>query len=236
MDIKKLCSMIDHTNLKPEATEADIKKLCEEAAEYNFGTVCVSPCFVEPAAYYLEQLNCFDRYSCGNKKVNIVSVISFPLGNNLFTAKLYEATDSIFNGALELDIVANIGQIKSNEYYDIISDLAKLIKEVNKDYDRYVTYKLIIETCLLSNEEIINICSELIKHNNKIPELRFVKTSTGFSKAGATVENVKLIKEVVGDKLGIKASGGIKTWKQCKELIDAGATRIGTSNSVQIFK
>lgn len=204
---------IDHTLLKAYAKEMDIYYLCNEAKEYNFKSVCVNPAFV---SYAKEQLKDSDVLVC--------TVIGFPLGANTTKTKVFEAVDAINNGADEIDMVINISKVKDNDY-DYIYNEIKEIKEAIKDH----TLKVIIETCYLTAEEIKNV-SLIVKKANA----NFVKTSTGFGTAGATVENVKLIKEAVGD-FDIKASGGIKTKEDFDKMIEAGATRIGTSNGKNLI-
>ncbi len=204
---------IDHTLLKAYAKEIDIYYLCNEAKEYNFKSVCVNPAFV---SYAKEQLKDSDVLVC--------TVIGFPLGANTTKTKVFEAVDAINNGADEIDMVINISKVKDNDY-DYVYNEIKEIKEAIKDH----TLKVIIETCYLTAEEIKNV-SLIVKKANA----NFVKTSTGFGTAGATVENVKLIKEAVGD-FDIKASGGIKTKEDFDKMIEAGATRIGTSNGKNLI-
>jgi len=204
---------IDHTLLKAYAKEMDIYYLCNEAKEYNFKSVCVNPAFV---SYAKEQLKDSDVLVC--------TVIGFPLGANTTKTKVFEAVDAINNGADEIDMVINISKVKDNDY-DYVYNEIKEIKEAIKDH----TLKVIIETCYLTAEEIKNV-SLIVKKANA----NFVKTSTGFGTAGATVENVKLIKEAVGD-FDIKASGGIKTKEDFDKMIEAGATRIGTSNGKNLI-
>ncbi len=199
---------IDHTLLKAYAKETDIYYLCAEAKEYNFKSVCVNPSFV---SYAKEQLKDSDVLVC--------TVIGFPLGANTTKTKVFEAVDAINNGADEIDMVINISKVKDADY-DYVYNEIKEIKEAIKEH----TLKVIIETCYLTAEEIKNV-SLIVKKANA----NFVKTSTGFGTGGATVENVKLIKEAVGD-FDIKASGGIKTKEDFDKMIEAGATRIGTSN------
>ncbi len=204
---------IDHTLLKAYAKEKDIFYLCEEAKEYNFKSVCVNPDFV---SYAKEQLKGSDVLVC--------TVIGFPLGSNTTKVKVFEAVDAINNGADEIDMVINISKVKDGDY-DYIYNEIKEIKDAIKEH----TLKVIIETCYLTAEEIKNV-SLIVKKANA----NFVKTSTGFGSAGATVENVKLIKEAVGN-FDIKASGGIKTKEDFEKMIEAGATRIGTSNGKNLI-
>lgn len=204
---------IDHTLLKAYAKEQDIYYLCEEAKEYNFKSVCVNPCFVK---YAKEQLK--------GSSVLVCTVIGFPLGANTTKTKVFEAIDAIDNGADEVDMVINVSKVK-DEDYDYIYNEIKAIKEAVGNH----TLKVIIETCYLTAEEIKKV-SLIVKEAHA----DFVKTSTGFGTGGATVENVKLIKEAVGD-FDIKASGGIKTKEDFEKMIEAGATRIGTSNGKNLI-
>ena len=199
---------IDHTLLKAFATKEDILNLCNEAKEYNFKSVCVNPDFV---SYAKELLKGSDVLVC--------TVIGFPLGANTTKVKVFEAYDAITNGADEIDMVINISKAKEHDYNYIYEE----IKAV-KDHINNHTLKVIIETCYLTEEEIKEV-SLIVKKANA----NFVKTSTGFGTGGAKESDIKLIKSVVGD-FDIKASGGIKTKEDFLKMIDAGATRIGTSN------
>ncbi len=204
---------IDHTNLKMDATEKDIAKLCQEAIEYNFENVCVHPYYVSLAKELLKETN-----------IGICTVVGFPLGMNTPKVKSFEAIDAVENGADEIDMVINVGALKDKDYDYIKSE----IEEVRDQIDGKIL-KIIIETSLLTKEEIIKmteICNETF--------VNFIKTNTGFGSRGVTTEDVKIINEHKNAVLEIKASGGIKTFKQMNELIQAGATRIGTSNSVEI--
>ena len=204
---------IDHTLLKAYAKEQDIYYLCNEAKEYNFKSVCVNPCFVK---YAKEQLE--------GSSVLVCTVIGFPLGANTTKTKVFEAVDAINNGADEIDMVINISMVKDGNYEYVYNEI-KEVKEAIKDH----TLKVIIETCYLTEEEIRKV-SIIVKD----AKANFVKTSTGFGTAGATVENVKIIKDAVGD-FDIKASGGIKTKEDFEKMIEAGATRIGTSNGKNLI-
>lgn len=204
---------IDHTNLKMDATSKDIAKLCREAMEYNFETVCVHPCYVALAKELLEGSN-----------VGVTTVIGFPLGMNTPKTKAYEAIDAVEEGADEIDMVINVGALKDKDY-DYVK---KEIEEIRDSIDGKVL-KVIIETSLLTKDEIIKmteICNETY--------VNYIKTNTGFGSRGVTLEDVKIINEHKNDLLEIKAAGGIKTYEQMNELIEAGASRIGTSNGVYI--
>ncbi len=204
---------IDHTNLKMDATSKDIAKLCREAMEYNFETVCVHPCYVALVKELLEGSN-----------VGVTTVIGFPLGMNTPKTKAYEAIDAIEEGADEIDMVINVGALKDKDY-DYVK---KEIEEIRDSIDGKVL-KVIIETSLLTKDEIIKmteICNETY--------VNYIKTNTGFGTRGVTLEDVKTINEHKNELLEIKASGGIKNYEQMNELIEAGASRIGTSNGVYI--
>lgn len=211
-----ISSMIDHTLLKPDATKEDIKKLCNEAKEYKLFSVCINPQYVRLAKECLNGSN-----------VKVATVIGFPLGSNTKEVKAFEAQDAINNGADELDMVINIGALKDRDY-DTVRDDIKAVVTAAKGK---ALVKVIIETCLLGKEEKIAACKLALEAGAD-----FVKTSTGFSTGGAKVEDIKLMKEVVKDKMGIKASGGIRDAKTALAMIEAGATRIGASSSIAIVK
>lgn len=211
----ELNKYIDHTNLKATATVKDIEKLCNEAHEYGFATVCVNPYYVSLASELLK-----------NSNVSVCTVIGFPLGMNTISVKEYEAIDAVNNGADEIDMVINVGALKNKDY-----DYVKEEIETVRDSIGGKTLKVIIETCYLTDEEIIKmteICNETF--------VNFIKTSTGFGTKGANVEQVELMNHYRSEVLEIKASGGIKTRKDMVDMIDAGATRIGTSSGVEIMK
>lgn len=206
---------IDHTNLKMDATAKDITKLCEEAIENGFETVCIHPCYVSLAKDLLKDTN-----------IGVCTVIGFPLGMNTPKVKSFEAIDAVENGADEIDMVINVGALKDNDY-DYVKKEIELVRD---DIDGK-TLKVIIETSLLTEDEIIKmteICNETFVH--------FIKTNTGFGSRGVSLEDVEIINKHKNDVLEIKASGGIKTFDQMNKLIEAGATRIGTSSSVDIVK
>lgn len=209
----KLNSYIDHTNLKPEAQLDDIKKLVDEAVENDFYSVCVNGTYVKDIKEY-------------NKDVKIAVVVGFPLGAMTTRAKAYEAKCAIEDGASEIDMVIAIGRLKDKDYDYVLEDI-KAVKEAIGDK----TLKVIIETCLLTDEEKIKACELSEKAGAD-----FVKTSTGFSTGGATVADVSLMKKTVGDKLKVKASGGIHTRDEAISLVEAGADRIGASKSIEICK
>jgi deoxyribose-phosphate aldolase len=211
-----LAGMIDHTLLKPDATISEINQLCEEAMQHNFASVCVNPSYVA---------TCFDLVKSSNVKV--CTVIGFPLGATTTQSKFLEAEEAIKNGTEELDMVINIGKLKDKDYQFVYDDL-KSIADLSKKH--LCTSKVILETCLLTDEEKVEACL-LAKEAG----LNFVKTSTGFSKSGATVHDVALMKFVVGDKLQVKASGGIRSYEDAIAMISAGATRLGASAGVKII-
>ena len=208
--------MIDHTLLKADATEDMIKKLCKEAKEHEFAAVCVNPYYVGLANEILK-----------DSEVKVATVIGFPLGANTSEVKAFETENAIKNGADEVDMVINIGALKSKNY-DLVREDIKAVVDAAKDK---ALVKVIIETCLL-NEEEKRIACELSKEAGA----DYVKTSTGFSTGGATVEDVKLMKEIVGENIGVKASGGIRDYEKAKAMVDAGASRIGASASIDIVK
>lgn len=211
----KLNKLIDHTLLKPEATKAQIEKLCGEAKEYDFKSVCVNPHYVKYAKELLKESD-----------VLVCTVIGFPLGQNTTAIKVAETKDAIQNGADEIDMVINIGALKSKDEDYVLNE----IKEIRKAC-KGKTLKVIIETCLLTDEEKITAC----KLSNEAGA-DFVKTSTGFSTHGATVEDVKLMRETVGEDMGVKASGGIRDRETALKMVEAGATRLGVSAGVEIVK
>ena len=214
MDKLLLASYIDHTLLKPDALELDIIKLCREALEYKFASVCINPAFVKLAYSFLKGTD-----------VKVCTVIGFPLGATISEAKAFEAELSINNGASEIDMVINIGALKSGKYDMVESD----IKAVADKCKGKALLKVIIETCLLTDEEKIKACEI-----SKSAGADYVKTSTGFSTIGATAEDIQLMRECVGKEMGVKASGGIRDYATTMKMIDAGATRIGASASVKI--
>ena len=213
---EELAKIIDHTLLKPETTKLDIEKLCQEALEFGFFSVCVNPVWVEYA---------FDLLKSSNVKV--CTVIGFPLGANKTETKLFEAEKAISEGADEIDMVLNIGKLKSKDYQYVYDDI-KTITDYAKKF--LVKTKVIIETSLLNDEEKIIACILAKK-----AEADFVKTSTGFSIGGATEYDVRLMR-IFAEGLEVKASGGIKTKGDALKLFNAGATRIGTSSGIKIIK
>lgn len=208
-------SLIDHTLLKPEASEGDIRKLCEEAARFGFASVCVNPGWVKRAAEFLK-----------GSGVPVCTVIGFPLGATLPDVKAYEARRAIFNGAREVDMVINIGALKSGDVCTVEDDIRAVAEAA---HENGVLCKVIIETALLTDQEKVSACVAA-----KNAGADFVKTSTGFSKGGATVEDISLMRRTVGSSLGVKASGGVKGIEDARAMFEAGATRIGASVGVKI--
>lgn len=211
--MKNLNSYIDHTNLKPEAQIDEIKTLVDEAIANDFYSVCVNSTYVKDIKAY-------------NEDVRIAAVVGFPLGAMATRAKAYEAKCAVEDGASEIDMVIPIGRLKDKNYDYVLEDI-RACKEAIGDK----LLKVIIETCLLTDEEKVKAC-ELSEEAGA----DFVKTSTGFSTGGALISDVSLMKETVGDRLEVKASGGIHTRKEAMDMIEAGATRIGASKSIEICK
>jgi deoxyribose-phosphate aldolase len=214
---QEIARMIDHTLLKPEATPTEIKTLCSEAMTYSFASVCINPCYVTMCKELLS-----------GSKVKVCTVIGFPLGSTTTETKRYEAEQALQNGAQEIDMVINIGMLKQNENDYVFNDINQVVLAAKK-YGAIC--KVIIETALLNDEEKIKACILA-----KEAKADFVKTSTGFSKGGATAGDVALMKYVVGSTIGVKASGGIRTTEDAKLMIASGADRIGASASVKIVK
>lgn len=209
----ELASFLDHTLLKPNCSFEEVENLCKEALEYQFASVCIHPCYVETCAKIL-------KGSC----VAVCTTIGFPLGANTKTTKVFEAKEALLNGATELDMVMNLTAFFSGEYDLVLEEISEIKRHCEANI-----LKVIIETCLLTQEQIEKACQIVCKASAD-----FVKTSTGFSKSGAHVEDVKLMKQIVGERCQVKASGGIKTKEDALTMIEAGATRIGTSSAVQI--
>ena len=208
--------MIDHTLLKPEATKAQVKKLCEEAVEYGFHSVCVNSSFV----YYCAEL-------LKDSDVKVCTVIGFPLGAMSTAGKAAEARAAVDDGADELDMVLHVGMIKSGDWEYVKQDIASVVEAAGGQ----ALVKVILETCLLTDEEKEKACRICVETGAD-----FVKTSTGFSAGGATAEDVALMRKTVGDKAGVKASGGIRTLADVKVMTEAGADRIGASAGVAIVE
>lgn len=207
----------DHTALAAAATTDDILKLCAEAKEYDFYSVCVNGCYVPLAAKELEGTD-----------VKVAAVIGFPLGAMSTEAKTFETNDCCSNGASEIDMVINVGALKEGRFEFVQDDIAAVVSAAD-EYDAIV--KVIIETCLLTDEEVVKACELSVAAGAE-----FVKTSTGFSTGGATVHHIELMRKTVGNLAKIKASGGIRDLATCKAMIEAGADRIGASASVKIME
>ena len=208
--------MIDHTLLKTDAQKKDLDKLLLEAKKYNFMSVCVSPIWVKYAAEQLKDTN-----------VKVCTVIGFPQGATPTEVKVFETKNAIENGATEVDMVIPVGVLKDKDYIAVENDIRAVVEAAKSK----ALTKVIIETCLLTDEEKIMACKL-----SKSAGADFVKTSTGFSTAGATVKDIRLMRETVGEQMGVKASGGVRSREDADAMIKAGATRIGTSNGVEIVE
>lgn len=213
----ELASTIDHTLLKAEATREQIIQLCDEAKRYQFATVCVQPCWVSLAA---EQL-------AGQSEVGVTTVIGFPLGASMSSVKAFETNEAIAAGATEVDMVINIGYLKSGLLDQVKQDIAAVVKAAD---DRAVV-KVILETDLLTEAEIVTGCEIAVSAGAD-----YVKTSTGFSKGGATSEHIALMRATVGPQIGVKASGGVRDYATALQMLSAGATRIGASSGIAIVE
>lgn len=216
MQKKELAKLIDHTLLKPEAQDTDIKKLCDEALKNGFASVCINPCYVSTASKLLKGSN-----------VNVCTVIGFPLGAVTTGAKVFEADEAVQNGAKEVDMVINVGKLKAGDFDYVENDIKQVVDKVKSK----ALTKVIIETCLLTDEEKVSACKLAKKAGAD-----FVKTSTGFSTGGAKAEDVKLMRKVVGKEMGVKASGGIRTYEDAVLMLKAGANRLGVSASIKIIE
>ncbi len=216
---KDMAKMIDHTILSANTTVEEVKKKCEEAKEYKFASVCVNPSFVPLVSELLKETS-----------VKVCTVIGFPLGASTQEVKAFETKNAIRNGAQEIDMVANIGAIKSGAF-DIVYEDIKAVVDATKiaGVTKDVLTKVIIETCYLTDEEKVKVC-ELAKE----AKADFVKTSTGFGTDGATTEDVSLMRKTVGRSIGVKASGGIRNFDDALDMLDAGANRIGASSGIDI--
>lgn len=214
MEKEEILKKVDHTNLNQTATWDDIKKICDEAIKYNAASACIPPCYVEQAKKYV------------GDKLKICTVIGFPNGYNATDVKVYETKKAIKDGADEIDMVINIGYLKDKKY-DYIENEIKEIKKACKNH----ILKVIIETCLLTEEEKIRMC-RIVKESGA----DFIKTSTGFSSMGATFEDIKLFKEnLIGSNVKIKAAGGIKSFEDAQEFVNLGADRLGTSRLIKLI-
>lgn len=217
MQTETIASMIDHTILKPETTIAQVRQLCDEALRYKFASACANPVFVPLVAEMLR-----------GSSVKVCSVAGFPLGATATDTKVFEAQEAIQHGAQEIDMVMNVGALKSRDESMVEDDIRRVADACHRGH---AICKVILENCLLSHEEKVRACKIAVDAGAD-----YVKTSTGFASAGATVEDVALMRGLVGPKIGVKASGGIRTLEDVKKLIAAGATRIGTSSGVKIMQ
>jgi deoxyribose-phosphate aldolase len=211
----QLAAYIDHTVLKPDASPAQIEQLCAEAREHNFFSVCVNGSWVAAARHFLE-----------GSDVKVACVVGFPLGAMNCDVKRYETEVAIDDGAHEIDVVLNIARLKAGDSKYVLRELIDVVEAADER-----TVKVILETCLLNDEEKVRACKLVVESG-----AHFVKTSTGFSTAGATVADVKLMRETVGPKFGVKASGGVRDAQTALAMIEAGATRLGTSSGIAIVK
>ncbi len=214
MEIKEIMSHIDHTLLKPFATWEDIKKLCDEAIEYGAASVCIPPC-------YIRRIN--DTYG---ERLNICTVVGFPLGYSTTRAKLAEVEQALEDGVGEVDMVVNIAEVK-NGNFDFVTEEIRQLKEAVGGK----VLKVIIETCYLTQEEKIAMCKAVTEAGAD-----YIKTSTGFGTAGATMEDILLFKQHIGEKVKIKAAGGVRSREDLESFLKAGCARIGTSSAISLFK
>lgn len=213
--MENVAHFIDHTALKPDCDKTTILKLCKEARDYGFYSVCVNLRWLPTAVSELR----------GSKVLPIV-VVGFPLGACGTPTKVFETEEAIEAGAKEIDMVIDLGSLKSRDDKSVETDIVKVVRAAKQ-----APVKVILETCLLNNSEIVRACEIAVRAGAK-----FVKTSTGFGSAGATAEHIRLMRETVGPSIGVKASGGVRTFATLKEMVEAGATRVGSSNSVSIVE
>ena len=213
MEAKEIIKKVDHTLLKAVSDWESIKKICEDALEYHTASVCIPPSYVKRA--HLEY-----------PELNICTVIGFPLGYNTTAVKVFEAKEAIANGAGEIDMVINLGDVKNGDW-DLVLSEVKALREATEGY----ILKVIIETCYLTEEEKIRMCGIVTE-----AKADYIKTSTGFGTAGATIEDVKLFKEYVGPEVKIKAAGGMKTVEDIEAFAELGCSRLGTSSAMRLFK
>ncbi|PKK40317.1 Deoxyribose-phosphate aldolase [Clostridiaceae bacterium JG1575] len=211
---QELAKTMDHTLLRADATKKEVEKLCQEALEWGTFSVCINPCNIPLAKELLAE-----------SQVAVCTVVGFPLGQMTTEAKAFETAEAVFAGADEVDMVINVGRLKDGDFDYVRDDIQSVVQSANGKLT-----KVILETCLLTPEEI-RTASKLAQEAGA----DFVKTSTGFSKGGATVEAVRMMREVVGPKMGVKASGGIRTLADAKAMLEAGATRLGVSASGAIL-
>ena len=206
---------IDHTILKATASSSDVQKLCEEAIEHEFYSVCVNGCYVADAKHLLQGTD-----------VKVAAVVGFPLGAMTTAAKVFEAKEAIENGASEIDMVINVAKLKDGEFEYVENEIRQIKKAIGDN-----VLKVIIETCYLTDEEKVKVCELSL-----VAKADFVKTSTGFGTGGATYEDVKLMKSVVGDNAKVKASGGVRDKETAEKYVELGAERLGTSSGIDIVK
>jgi deoxyribose-phosphate aldolase len=216
-DAVAVAALIDHTLLTPKATSSEIERLCSEAVEFRFASVCINPYWVRRAAARL-----------GDSGVKVCTVIGFPLGANIAEVKEFEARSALADGARELDMVLNVGALLSGEPVIVADEIARLAKLAHAGS---ALLKVILETCLLDDRQKVEACRLAVDAGAD-----FVKTSTGFSVSGATASDVALMRQTVGARAGVKASGGVRTLETLREMVAAGATRIGTSSGVKIIE
>ena len=214
MDINEILSKVDHTLLSPTATWEEIKSICDDGMKYKTASVCIPPCYVKSAKEYVKD------------SLKICTVIGFPNGYSTLETKLFETQNALNSGADEIDMVINLGDVKQKKF-DVIEDEIREIKSVCKDK----ILKVIIETCLLTDEEKIKMCEVISKSGAD-----YIKTSTGFSKSGATIHDVELFKNNISDSVKIKAAGGISSLEDAENFLKAGASRLGTSRIVKLVK
>ncbi len=217
MDPKPIAVAIDHTLLKPTATWPEYQKLCAEAREHHFVAVCVPPVFVKGCAEELQ-----------GSGVRVATVVGFPLGYQVSASKALEARQAVLDGAIEVDMVQNIAWAKEGRWSEVQADMAAVVKST-KEANPAALVKVIIETCYLTDDEKVRSCQAAVAAGAD-----FVKTSTGFGSGGATVDDVKLMRRTVGAHIGVKASGGVRTPEQAAIMLEAGATRLGTSSGVTL--
>lgn len=210
-----IARLIDFTALRPEVTGEQIEKLCKEARQYHFYSVCINPYFIPLAKAFL-----------ADAEVKICTVVGFPLGATLSQVKVYEAKEAAKMGAQEIDVVINVSALKDKDYQKVLQEIRLVVRAVPG-----LLCKVILENCLLTNEEKKIACQIVLEAG-----AHFVKTSTGFDKGGATIADIRLMRKVVGNHLGIKAAGGIRDYKTALQMIKAGATRIGASQGIQIVE
>lgn len=221
---EQLAKTIDQTLLNPIATSKDIEQLCINAKNNHFAAVCINPTYIAQAKKIL-----------ANTDVKVCSVVGYPLGANTIETKVFEARNNVKKGADELDMVINLGAVKSGNYEYVEREIKTVVNVIRREqiaeYNRHIDIKVIIETAILTRDEIKKVCAIIERSGAD-----FVKTSTGFGVKGVELDDVRLIREIVTRNIGVKASGGIRTFKDAQALIDAGATRLGTSSGINIIK